>query len=93
MDKELEEAQNLTKDDLLSKLEQGRPAHPDFNQIAAGVAGRVATTMERMGVRLEPSGERVTMIVFTERPGISLPTLPSIPGSATSRTREATESS
>ena len=26
MDKELEEAQNLTKDDLLAKLEGGRPA-------------------------------------------------------------------
>ena len=38
MDKELEEAQNLTKEDLLAKLGAGRPAHPASRAPKAGAS-------------------------------------------------------
>src|SRR5437879_13867474 len=85
MDKELEEAQKLTKEDLLDKLEKGRPAalgEPprDLNQRAKSVVDRAVTRSEqreatRTKVRIVASGSSVEPITENSQAPASGPLL------------------
>jgi hypothetical protein len=70
MDKELEEAQDLTRDDLVAKLDHGRPAELarplDPNQGAEAVVDTVAARGERQrGIALWPEEKPQEVIVLT----------------------------
>ncbi len=70
MDKELEEAESLTKDDLLAKLEHGRPAKlarpRNSNQRAKAVVDAVTERSEQpRGIAMWPEGEPQERIVLT----------------------------
>jgi len=69
MDKELEQAQNLTKDDLVAKLEHGRAAKlapRDPNQRAKAVVEDATKEKTHLrGVVLWPGGEPQDHIVLT----------------------------
>jgi len=72
MDKEREEAENLTKEDLLAKLDRGRPAKlagpRDPNQRAKAVMDAVVQRSERpRGIALWPEDEPQEVIVLTRR--------------------------
>lgn len=73
MDKELQEAQKLTRDDLLAKLEQGQPAKlsrrapRDANQRAKAVVD-AATTGRRPARGLLIDGQYHEVIVLTREP-------------------------
>lgn len=72
MDKELEEADNLTKEDLLAKLDHGRPASlarpRDSNQRGKAVKDAVTQRSDRpRGIALWPEDEPQEKIVLTRR--------------------------
>jgi hypothetical protein len=100
MDDELDEAQNLTLDELVVKLRNGRPTDldrtksrsRDLNRRAASIVND-ATNEPPQGVRLEPGGPRVTIIRLTERPGSDPSSFPTMRRSAVQQTIEVTEQS
>lgn len=79
MDEEQREAQNLTKDDLLAKLESGRPAElarqrPELSseQHGAFVELRAPTSSATISVRESSFGPEVHGIMVSSLVGVSV---------------------